>query len=209
MGTFIKHTIVLAFVLALSTLIYRNLAVGSNGVGDDLSNSKKITVVVLNLSDVPPATSAAIEERVGQQDVAPYLIERGYNVENVFSFAQLMDRNGGIHRALINAFESEPGRDSARILMVTLQAQPGVLPNTVSTAFALLDTQVSGLLRARKLGIPAPSKHIWAYELPPDEALVETSYQGFKSKLRLALKQYDQQFLQKLESDQYPPVPSL
>ena len=198
-GIFLRTCFAVAVCLGLYTV-----ACGSSTPTPP--DTKKISIIVVNLSDLPPMNAIRLEENVGQGLVVPLLLKLGYDIEHVFSLTRLAIENGSVQRALIKAYEQEPDRDEARILMLSVHARPGEEPGTISSSFALIDTHVSDLLVARANGVPATSRKIWAYEAPEVESTVPASFPAFNARLQTALSLYDRQYVQKLETHQYPPL---
>jgi len=135
-----------------------------------------------------------MEDSVGHDQVSPYLEAQGYEVENVFSMHRLAASNGGLRCALIAAFDKEPKKYDARILIVTVAVEPGMEPYTVLTNFALLDSYVSGLVIARMNGTPAQVEKLWGYESEPHTAPPAEAAKKFGPRLNMALNLFNGQY---------------
>lgn len=196
----LKRTVrISCFTLIVASLLFGayHFAVGQSAI----TKKKNINVVTIYLSDIALADSIAMEDAIGHGQVAPYLKSHGYNVENILSMHRIAAVNGGLKGALSATFDKDLEKDNARMLVITVTAQPGGEPYTVLTQFALADMNVSGIIEARRKAAAAQIDQIWHYEgKPMTTPSIETA-NVFHGQLDQALHLYNQQF--KLRSTNY------
>jgi len=183
------------FLSVLSCLLVGGVFFGGYQLafGQNNSAGKKINIVVMYASAAEPLDAIRFEDSVGYDQVSPFLTQRGYEVENVFSMHRLAISNGGLERSLINAFADAPSRDDARMLFVTVAAEPGD-SYTVRTNLALIDAQTSGLIKARRNLVAAHVDKLWTYESEPLTAPPARAAKAFDRQLEAALTEYDNNF---------------
>lgn len=167
----------------------------------ELPPNKKVHLLVMYLSDIPPDLRVEVEEAIGSKTVAPELKARGYVIGNVYSMTKITIGNGGPYRALIEAMKSEPDADEARLLTVTIVARPGTYPGTIVTEMALLDTHVWDLETAHELHMSAHTEVLWSYEDTPTELYPDDAIIVLKERLRRGIGIYDEQFSERPKTE--------
>lgn len=183
-------------VLVLIATLTAAFAFGKDAVrqyAQGLFGNDKVTVVVTYVGALGPGDAGELEESIGNEEVAPYLETKGYEVDHVISFHQLIpeaafDRNGPL-RAYFN--EREPDRDSARVLFVTVVALP-INEESVTTGLALIDMSISKMAKTQRSGPPSISMD-WTYEGPTSSASPKGALKNMSKELEIALDAYNQQ----------------
>lgn len=166
---------------------------------------KKISVLVHFMADVGIDLQIEMERLIANQTIAPLLREKGYEIEKVYSMAEIVTQNNGsMERALIKAMDFAPEQDRVRVLHVMVTATPGGAPNTIVSGVALIDQFVSGVKKARELFTPVDSRLLWTYEHQSRPLSFEQSKVSLTEQLTQGLKTYNLQFEDKIKSGQYP-----